>query len=131
VTSRCSIATPFFNHFAPEPKEYAQKRYNFEADRHWGILEARLGKQRYMLGDTYTIADMAVWGWGRALPFIFGDAAWTSRPNLKRFIDEISARPAAARAEAIKERFKFKTELDEEARRHMFPTLAALAAKAG
>ncbi len=120
-----------FNRVAPEPKEYPQKRYNYEADRHWGILEARLAGRRYMLGETYTIVDMAVWGWGRALPFIFGDGAWESRPNLKRFIDEISARPAAARADAIKDRFKFKMENDEEARRHLFPTLAAVSAKAG
>ena len=74
-----------FKHFAPEPKEYPQKRYDYEAERHWGILEERLGKQRYMVGDTYTIVDMAVWGWARALPFIFGEGAWDTRPNLKRF----------------------------------------------
>lgn len=34
-----------FRNFAPEPKEYAVNRYTFEAQRHWGILEARLGKQ--------------------------------------------------------------------------------------
>ena len=119
-----------FKHYAPEPKEYPQKRYNFEAERHWGILDERLGKQRYMLGDTYTIVDMAVWGWARAVPFIFGDGAWNTRTNLKRLLDEINARPAAARAEAIKERYKWKTENDEEARRNMFPSLAAMAAKA-
>jgi GSH-dependent disulfide-bond oxidoreductase len=119
-----------FKHYAPEPKEYPVKRYNFEAERHWGILDERLGKQRYMLGDTYTIVDMAVWGWARAVPFIFGDGAWNTRTNLKRLLDEINARPAAARAEAIKDRYKWKTENDEEARRHMFPSLAAVAAKA-
>jgi GST-like protein len=119
-----------FKHFAPEPKEYPQKRYNYEAERHWGILDARLAKQRYMVGDTYTIVDMAVWGWARAMPFIFGEGAWASRPNLKRHFDEINARPAAARAEAVKDRFKFKTENDEETRRFLFPTLAAAAAKA-
>jgi GST-like protein len=119
-----------FKHYAPEPKEYPVKRYDFEADRHWGILNDHLAKRRYMMGDTYTIADMAVWGWARAVPFIFGEGAWNSRPNVKRLVDEISARPAAARAEAIKERFKWKTENDEESRRHMFPTLAAMAAKA-
>jgi GSH-dependent disulfide-bond oxidoreductase len=118
-----------FKHFAPEPKEYPVQRYNFEAERHWGILDERLGKQRYMLGDTYTIVDMAVWGWARAVPFIFGEGAWNSRTNLKRLLDEIDARPAAARAEAIKDRYKWKTENDEEARRHMFPSLAAMAAK--
>ena len=119
-----------FKHYAPEPKEYPQKRYNFEAERHWGILDERLGKQRYMLGDTYTIVDMAVWGWARAVPFIFGDGAWNARTNLKRLLDEINARPAAARAEAIKERYKWKTENDAEALRHMFPSLAAMTAKA-
>jgi GST-like protein len=119
-----------FKHIAPEPKEYPQKRYDYEAQRHWGILDARLAKQRYMVGDTYTIVDMAVWGWARAVPFIFGEGAWAARPNLKRLFDEISARPAAARAEAIKERFEFKTEHDEESRRFMFPTLAAMSAKA-
>lgn len=116
-----------FKHFAPEPKEYPQKRYEYEAVRHWAILEERLGKQHYMLGDTYTILDMSVWGWARALPFIFGESAWSSRPNLKRLVDEISARPAAQRADAIKDRFKFKMDNDEETRRNLFPTLAAMA----
>jgi GST-like protein len=119
-----------FKYAAPEPKEYALNRYLFEADRHWGILEARLGKGRYMLGDTYTILDMGVWGWSRALPAVFGETAWTKRPNLKRHLDEINARPAAKRAEALKERHAFKTEMDEEARRIMFPHTAVNVAKA-
>jgi GST-like protein len=119
-----------FKHFAPPPKEYPLQRYDYEAQRHWGIIDARLATRRYMLGDTYTIVDMAVWGWARAVPFIFGEGAWASRPNLKRHLDEISARPAAVRAEAIKERFKFKTETDEEARRFLFPSLAAAGAQA-
>src|ERR1700720_272670 len=73
-----------FNHFAPDPKEYAVRRYNFEADRHWGILDARLAQRRYMLGDTYTIVDMGVWGWARAVPFVLGKEAWARRPHLKR-----------------------------------------------
>ena len=119
-----------FKHYAPDPKEYPLKRYEYEAERHWGVLDAHLAKQRYMVGDTYTIVDMAVWGWARAVPFIFGEGAWNARPNVKRLFDEISARPAAARADAIKDRFKWKTENDEEARRFMFPSLAAMAAKA-
>lgn len=119
-----------FKHYAPEPKEYPLKRYAYEAERHWGILDAHLAKQRYMVSDSYTIVDMAVWGWARAVPYIFGEGAWDARPNVKRLFDEINARPAAARAEAIKDRFKFKTEIDEESRRFLFPTLAALSAKA-
>src|SRR2546421_12335714 len=38
-----------FKHYAPDPKEYAVKRYLHEAERHWGILESRLASRRYML----------------------------------------------------------------------------------
>lgn len=115
-----------FKHFAPEPKEYAVNRYVFEAQRHYGILDARLANQRYMIGDTYTLVDMAVWGWARAVPFILGAEAWATLPNLKRHLDEINARPAAQRAEALKSKFSFKAEMDEEARKHLFPQNARL-----
>ena len=117
-----------FRHFAPEPKAYAVNRYLHEARRHWGILDAQLAGRRYMVGDTYTIVDMAVWGWARAIPFVLGEEAWARMPNLKRLFDEISARPAAERANALKDRHAFKTEMDDEARRHMFPQNASLAA---
>ncbi len=109
-----------FKNFAPEPKEYALTRYLFEAKRHYGILNDRLAKHHFMVGDTYTIVDMAVWGWARLVPFILGEGAWETLPHLKRLLDEVNARPAAARAEAIKTRHTFKAEFDEEARKHMF-----------
>ena len=114
-----------FRHFAPEPKAYAVERYMFEADRHYGILDAQLAKHRYMLGDTYTIVDMAGWGWARVVPFVLGEESWTRMPHLKRLFDEISARPAAQRATALKDRFTFKTEMDAEAKRFMFRHIAA------
>src|ERR1700735_1507213 len=40
-----------FRNVAPEPKDYAVNRYTFEAQRHWGILDARLAKQQWMVGD--------------------------------------------------------------------------------
>lgn len=109
-----------FKHFTKTPQPYAHERYQFEAERHFGILDARLAKSQYVLGKTYTIVDMDVWGWARMIPFILGDDAWSKLPNLKRLHDEISARPAAARAVALKDKFTFKTELDDDARRNMF-----------
>jgi GST-like protein len=109
-----------FKHFAASPQPYAHDRYQYEANRHFGILDARLKANKYMLGATYTIVDMAVWGWARMLPFILGEDAWPKYPNLKRLVDEIGARPAAARAVGLKDRFPFKTELDADARSHMF-----------
>ncbi|UDL93237.1 glutathione S-transferase N-terminal domain-containing protein [Lichenihabitans sp. PAMC28606] len=117
-----------FRHFTPEPIPYAINRYTHEVMRHWGIVEARLAAQPYMLGDTYTIVDMAAWGWARMLPFVIGPDVFATLPNVKRLLDEITARPAAIRAEAIKSRFTFKTEMDEEARRFMFPQNANLPA---
>lgn len=109
-----------FKVYAPEKIPYALNRYQFEAERHYGILDARLAKHRYMVAETYTIVDMNLWGWARLAPFVVGEHAWTKFPNVKRLVDEINARPAAARAEALKTRHQFKTENDDEARRNMF-----------
>jgi GSH-dependent disulfide-bond oxidoreductase len=117
-----------FKHFAPEPKAYAVNRYDFEASRHWKIIDQQLAQHRYMLGETYTLVDMAVWGWARAVPFVLGAAAWEQLPNVKRLLDEINARPAAQRAEALKAKHAFKTEMDDEARAVMFPQNARLTA---
>jgi GST-like protein len=110
-----------FRHHAPEQLPYAVNRYRFEAKRHYGIANARLADRRYMLGDTYTIVDMALWGWARLIPFVLGDDVLTALPHLKRLVDEISARPAAVRALALKDKYTFKTEMDEESRRNLFP----------
>jgi GSH-dependent disulfide-bond oxidoreductase len=60
------------------------------------------------------------------LPNILGDHA-AKFANVKRLTDEISARPAAQRVVAIKDRHAFKTELDEEAKRAMFRATTAAA----
>jgi GST-like protein len=113
-----------FRHYAPDKNDYAINRYAFEAQRHYGILDARLAKQTYMVGGTYTIVDMDVWGWARLIPTVLGEAAWAKLPNLKRLVDEIGARPAAQRAVALKEKYKWKTEMDDEARKAMFRHLS-------
>ena len=110
-----------FRVYAPEKIEYAINRYAFETQRHFRILDDHLAKRKYMLGDAYTIVDMDVWGWARLMPL--GESAWPKFPNLKRLVDEIGTRPAAQRAVTLKDRHKFKTEMDDEARKAMFPHL--------
>jgi GSH-dependent disulfide-bond oxidoreductase len=110
-----------FKFFAPEPKEYATNRYDFEAWRHWNILESHLANHDFIAADEYSIVDMAAWGWARMIPFALGDDAWTKLPNLKKWFDRINARPAAARAEALKTKFEFKTQMDADALRNLFP----------
>ena len=109
-----------FRHFAPDGGAYATERYTFEARRHWGILDERLAGRAYVLGETYTIVDMAVWGWARMVPFVLGEDAFAGLPNVKRLLDTINARPAAQAAEALKGRHAFKAEMDAEARGFMF-----------
>jgi GST-like protein len=117
-----------FKHFAPEKIDYAHNRYQFEAQRHFGILNDHLANRRYMVGDTYTIVDMDVWGWARMMPFVMGEDAVAQYPNVKRLVDEIMARPAAAKAIALKDNFKFKAEMDDEARGNMFKHMSVKAA---
>jgi GST-like protein len=57
------------------------------------------------------------------LPNVVGDSAWDKYKNIKRLVDEINARPAAQKANALKDRHKFKTEMDQEALHAMFPHL--------
>lgn len=115
-----------FRRYAPEPIPYARNRYDFEAERHYGILDNHLAERSYMLGDSYTIVDMAVWGWARLLPVVMGEDAWDGLQNLQRLVDEINARPAAARATALPQGHTFKTDMDAEAEQAMFPGNARL-----
>ena len=63
-------------------------------------------------------------GAGRgSIPNVIGQEAAAKLPNLQRHLAEISARPAAVRALALKEKYSFKTEMDEAARLSMFPHL--------
>jgi GST-like protein len=109
-----------FKHFAPKDLDYAHNRYQYEAHRHYKILDDHLAKSRYMVGDAYSIVDMAFWGWVRMATFILGEEGFAKYPNVKRLLDEISARPAAARANALKDKHTFKAEMDDEARGIMF-----------
>lgn len=110
-----------FRHFAPKDAgAYALDRYVYEARRHWGVLDKHLEGRAFTVGDAYSIVDMAVWGWARMVPFVLGEDAFADLPNVKRLLDAINERPAAARAEALKGRHAFKAEMDDEARRNMF-----------
>ncbi len=119
-----------FHNFAPADIPYARKRYAFEARRHWQIIDDRLAAGQYMMGDTYTILDMAVWGWAPRIPFMLGkgdtpDAVMADYPNIARLMTELDARPAAARAKALAEGHAFKVEMDEDAMRNMYPQIFA------
>ncbi len=115
-----------FLHHAPAPLPYARNRYLKEVERHYRVLDARLAEAKYLAGDSYSIADMALWGWAHFAGYILGEAGLTGYPNVKRLFDEISARPAASRAHALKDKLTLKAEFDEETRRALFRDTADL-----
>jgi len=115
-----------FRNMAPEKLPYAIKRYHYEANRHWQIVDDRLNGQQYMMGDTYTIVDMAVWGWAPRIPFVLEEeAAFDRLTNIKRLLDEIDRRPAAGRALALSQSHQFQVEMDDTAMRNLYPQIFA------
>jgi GST-like protein len=84
-----------FRIYAPEKIEYAINRYTNEAKRLYGVMDKRLARSKYLAGDEYTIADIAVFPWLRSWKNQGID--WADYPHLKGWFDEISARPAVQR----------------------------------
>lgn len=75
-----------FGHFyayAPEKFEYPINRYAMEAKRQLDVLNRRLSEHRFMAGDAYTIADMAIWPWYGALVLnqVYGAAEFLDAPS--------------------------------------------------
>jgi GST-like protein len=112
-----------FKRSAPQKLPYAINRYEREIKRHYQVLDTHLQGRRYILDNTYTIADMSAWGWvGRAaLVFPDTDEPLAAFPNVQRWFAEVDGRPAAERARAVGKDHTFKTELDEAALRALFP----------
>lgn len=113
-----------FQHAAPAGLDYAVNRYRREADRHYQVLNDHLEGRSFIVGDSYTIADMSAWGWlDRAARVRKGEAdPLAAFPNLKRLFEAVEARPAVAVARAIGTDHDFKKTVDEESRRALFPS---------
>ena len=99
-----------FGHFyayAPEKIEYAINRYSMEVKRQLDVLDKRLAETRYLAGDDYTIADMAVWPWygGLVKGLLYNDSATfldvESYKNMQRWTNEVGARPASKRGAKV------------------------------
>lgn len=113
-----------FQHAMPENLPYAINRFRREAARHYQVLDDRLADHPYLVGNNYSIADMSAWGWiGRAAFVLPGsEDPLASFKNLKRWFEVIESRPAAARAKMVGHDHRFKQEMDEGARRALFPS---------
>jgi GSH-dependent disulfide-bond oxidoreductase len=83
-----------FAKFNPGKAPYAEERYVKEAARLYGVLDKRLGEQAYVAGE-YSIADIAIWPW--ISRFEWQQIDLGKYPNVKRWYEEIAARPAVQR----------------------------------
>ena len=98
-----------FGHFyacAPEKFEYAINRFAMETKRQLDVLNRALATRRFIAGDTYTIADIAIWPWyGNLVLGRSYDAAEfldvTSYDHVLRWAQDIDARPAVQRGRRV------------------------------
>ncbi len=98
-----------FGHFyayAPFKIEYAIDRFAMEVKRQMDVLDRRLSGGKYIAGDEYTIADMAIWSWyGAMAKGVLYEAAEFLQvheyENVIRWADEIGERPAAKRGRMV------------------------------
>ncbi|MGZ5133481.1 MAG: glutathione binding-like protein, partial [Caldimonas sp.] len=84
-----------FRLYAPEKITYAIERYSNEAKRLYNVIDKRLASRRFIVGEEYTIADIAIFPWLRS---------WRNQgidlddyPHLKAWFESIAARPAVQR----------------------------------
>ena len=90
------------HHFLRNAKEdvpYGKQRYHAETKRLYGVMNKRLGEAKYLAGDEYTIADIATFPW--VSRFEWHQVDLNEFPNVKRWFDEIAARPAVKRGMAV------------------------------
>jgi GSH-dependent disulfide-bond oxidoreductase len=106
-------ATPFlgggFGHFyayAPAKLEYPINRFAMEVKRQLDVLDRNLAERRYVTGDDYTIADMAIWPWygGLILQNLYEAGTFLqveSYAHLVRWTHEVAQRPAVQRGRRV------------------------------
>ena len=118
------------NHFknyakniASDPKqlEYGTKRFVGEVDRLCGVMDAQLSVNRYLAGADYSIADIITWPWAFLLGRMIDETVWTTFPNLKRWVDEVGARPAVQKGRQVQRELgqRALTDEEEKARREL------------
>ena len=98
-----------FGHFyayAPYKMEYPIDRFTMEVKRQLDVLDRALAERKFITGDDYTIADMAIWPWyGRTVKGGSYDAGEfldvQSYKNVIRWADEVGARPAVQRGRMV------------------------------
>jgi GST-like protein len=113
-----------FGVYAPEKIPYAIDRYVNETNRLYGVLNRRLSDHRFLAGPGYSIADMAAYPW--IVPWKRQQQQLDDFPQLRRWFDEIRARPATIRAYAKAEPYAAQPAVTEEGKKLLFGQTATV-----
>ncbi len=116
-----------FHYAAPESLDYAKNRYMRETERHYSVLDQHLAGKNYIVGDELTIADISAWGWIDKVERVLGEGRLSEYPNIKVWFEHINARPAVEVARSFGSDHEFKSTMDDEAKKALFPSNANLA----
>jgi GST-like protein len=106
-----------FRIYAPEKIDYAIQRYSNEARRLYQVMDKQIARHRYIAGDEYSIADIAIFPWLRSWKNQGID--WNDHPHLKGWFDEIAARPAVQRGVEVLAGLR-RPITDDKARENLF-----------
>ena len=101
--------------------EYGTKRFVGEVDRLSGVMDAQLSAQPFLAGGDYSIADIIAWPWAMLMGRLIDEEVWEGFPHLKRWVDEVAARPAVEKGRQVgRELAEMEvTEEEKKARREL------------
>lgn len=105
----------------PAQLEYGTRRFVGEVDRLCGVMDAQLSANRYLAGGEYSIADIITWPWAMLAGRLIDESLWEKFPNLKRWVDEVGARPAVDKGRRLGRELADRqlSEEEEKARREL------------
>lgn len=109
-----------FHLYAEEKLPYAIERFHREALRVYGVMERQLGREDYIAGPDYTVADMACFPWVRT---------WKAQgipldefPQVRRWYDVLKQREGLRRGVALGSDLRRQGAMSEDERRNLFGT---------
>lgn len=97
-----------FLRFAKDKPAYAVQRYVGETERLYGILDARLSTREYVVGNKFSIADIAIVGWANITTLSGIDLK--QFPNVQKWLDRVLARPGVKAGFAVPTESSFSNE---------------------
>ncbi len=112
-----------FSSYAPEKIPYAIDRYVKETNRLYGVLDRRLEGRQFIVGDAYTIADIAAYPW--MVGWKMQQQDLDEFPNVKRWLDTVGKRPATVSAYAKGQPYASQRPMSEESKKILFGQTAA------